>query len=533
MKETVIAAAKLSEINNGEMKEVVVGETKVLLVRTADKCFAIGANCTHYGAPLVEGALVEDRIICPWHHACFDAATGDLREPPALDSLPNYPVRIDGDEIFVSLPGEPTDRRTPEMTKGDLETDKRVFVILGGGAAGYMAAQTLREDGYAGRIVMITRENRFPYDRPNLSKDYLAGHAEPEWMPLRSEEFFEIYNIEILFEREVAKVEAAAKKITFADGEVLLCDKLLVATGGNPRKLDLPNAGLKNIFLLRSFENADDIIAAVDGSKSAAIIGASFIGMETAASLKQRGIAVTIIAPDQVPFERVLGTEIGKLFRQVHEENGVEFRLGSQVKGFVGDETVQAVVLDSGENVEADLVIVGIGVSPATAFLEGVALHKDGGVIADRHLQIGEDLYAAGDIVHFPDARTGESIRIEHWRTALQQGRTAAHNMAGKATSFEAIPFFWTTQFGVTLNYVGHIKSWDEIIVQGDVEKKDFLAFYVKDYKVLAVAGMNRDTELAYMQELIRLNRIPSPKQLREKPSDALQMYATVGQARL
>ena len=527
MSEKRIAAARLSEIKNGEMKEVSVRETPILLVRMYDKCHALAAHCTHYGAPLAEGALVDGRIICPWHHACFNAATGDMLEPPALDSLPSFPVTVEGDDIYIALPEQPVDRRTPEMTKHDSKRNEGVFVILGGGAAGYMAAQTLREDGFAGRIVMITRENRLPYDRPNLSKDYLAGNAEPEWMPLRSDDFFETHGIEIMREREVAKIYAAAKQIEFSDGETLSFDKLLVATGGVPRKLNLPNADLKNIFLLRSFDNADEIIAATDGAKRAVVIGASFIGMETAASLKQRGIAVTVVAPDKVPFEKILGAEIGELFRKIHEKNGIEFRLGANVKGFEGTDAVTAVVLDNGEKIDADLVIVGIGVTPATAFLEGFELHKDGGVIADKHLKIADDVYAAGDIVHFPDACTGESTRIEHWRTALQQGRTAAHNMAGKPKEFDAVPFFWTTQFDATLNYVGHAAGWDEIIFQGDVNSRDFLAFYIKDNRVSAVAGMNRDTELAYLQERLRSGQMPTPGTLRAEAGESRRNAAT------
>ncbi|MGH7784351.1 MAG: FAD-dependent oxidoreductase, partial [Candidatus Binatia bacterium] len=198
------------------------------------------------------------------------------------------------------------------------------------------------------------------------------------------------------------------------------------------------------------------------------------------------------------------------------EKHGVKFRLGEQVTGFDGDAAVRSVLLGSGDRIETDLVLVGIGVRPATGFLRGMDLRKDGGVVADGHLRIGEGLYVSGDIAYFPDARTGESVRIEHWRTALQQGRTAAHNMAGKPATFSAVPFFWTTQFDATLNYVGHAKDWAEIIIQGDVAKQDFLAFYVKDHKVLAVAGMNRDRDLAFIEELIRLNRMPPLHELRE-----------------
>ncbi len=502
------------------MKEFQAGETPVLLTRVDGKCHAVGARCTHYGAPLVDGALVGDKIICPWHHACFNAATGDLLEPPAFDALPNYPIRIEGDNIFVEISDDAADRRTPTMSKRDLSIDKRLFVILGGGAAGYMAAQTLREDGFRGRILIVTRENRLPYDRPNLSKDYLFGHSEPEWMPLRPDEFFDEHDIETIFEKEAVGVDASGKRITFGDGSEIDYDSLLLATGGVPRQIDLPGSDLKNIFTLRSFDSADEIIAAAENAKRAVVIGASFIGMETAASSKKLGLSVTVIAPDKVPFEKTLGAEIGTLFRKIHESNGVEFRLGNHVARFEGDHQVQSVVLESGERLDADLVVVGIGVMPATAFLTGVELHKDGGVIADRNLRISADIYAAGDSVHFPDARSGENIRIEHWRTSLQHGRIAAHNMTGIETVYDSVPFFWTTQFDSTLNYVGHAKSWDEIIFNGDVSGKDFLAFYVKDDRVLAAAGMNRDHDLAQIEELIKLDRMPPTQSLKDGTAD-------------
>lgn len=516
MNERKIAVAKFSAIKNGEMREVDANGTKVLLVRTGDQCFALGATCTHYGAPLVQGALVGERIICPWHHACFRATSGDLLEPPALDALPRFALEIEGDDIFVTLPEKPADRRTPDMAKRDSAADERVFVILGGGAAGYAAAQTLREDDFKGRIVMITRESQAPYDRPKLSKNYLQGKVGPKGMPLRPDEFFDEYGIEILRDKIVTSVDAAAKTVTFQDGETLPYDSLLVATGGEPHRLDLPGTDLKNIFALRSFDSADAIIAAAQNAQNAVVIGASFIGMETACGLKERGLAVTVVAPGKVPFEQTLGAEIGQMLQKLHEKNGVQFRLGAHATGFEGEGKVRAVVLDTGERITADLVIAGVGVVPATSFLNGVTLHKDGGVVTDEHLRAGEDFYAAGDIARFPDARSGASTRIEHWRTALQQGRTAAHNMTGKETAYTAVPFFWTVQFGANLRYVGHAQEWDEIIFQGDVAQQKFLAFYVKDDRVLAIAGSKRDRDLASLQEMMRLDQIPALDSLRD-----------------
>ena len=514
MKEQRPAAAKFSELEDGGMKQVSVGGTEVLLVRLGEKCHALGAHCTHYGAPLVEGALSGDRIVCPWHHACFNARNGHLEEPPALDSLPSFDVTIENDEVFVRMPENPADRETPPMVKRDAKDD-RLFVILGGGAAGYTAAQTLREDGFTGRILMITREDRLPYDRPNLSKDYLQGHAEPEWMPLRPEDFFDEHNIEILKNKVVSHIGAGAKRITFENGETLAYDSLLIATGGTPRRLPFQSESQDNVFLLRSFSDTDAIIATAEAGTKAVVIGASFIGMEAAASLKTRGCDVTVVAPDKVPFEKILGPEIGRMLQGVHERNGVKFRLGEQVTGFEGDKKVSSVKLEGGEQLQADLLVVGIGVKPATAIFDGIELHRDGGVIADKYLSIAPGIYAAGDIAHFPDARTGDLTRIEHWRTAMQLGRTAAHNMAGKSTPFTGVPFFWTTQFDATLNYVGHAADWDRIIVEGDVKTQDFLAFYIKGERILAVAGMNRDREIALWEEKIRLNQLPSAAQLK------------------
>jgi NADPH-dependent 2,4-dienoyl-CoA reductase/sulfur reductase-like enzyme/nitrite reductase/ring-hydroxylating ferredoxin subunit len=514
MEQNKTPVCKLSDIADGEMKEVSVGETPVLLARIDGRCYAVAAHCTHYGAPLVDGYLSGDTIVCPWHHACFNARTGALEEPPALDSLASYPIRIENGEIFVDMPDGAPDRVTPPMTKRSAD-DKRTFAIIGGGAAGYMAAQTLREEGFAGRVVMITRESRAPYDRPNLSKDYLHGHADPEWMPLRGEDFYDEHQIEVLFDKEVTAVDPETRQITFVGGDKMNCDSLLVATGGEPRTLDVPGSDLENVFVLRSFDSADSIIAGAEGSKNAIVIGGSFIAMEAAFSLRERGLNVTVVAPDKVPLERTMGPEIGRLFQSVHESGGVEFRLGEHIASLQGETKVRGVKLASGDTLNADLVVVGIGVSPATAFLNGVEKQKDGSVAVDEYLSLGNDVFAAGDIASFIDPRSGERTRIEHWRTALQQGRTAAKNMLGQRAPYEAVPFFWTTQFDVTLNYVGHAVGWDRIEYRGDVEKKDFLAFYIKDEKITAVAGMNRDRELAEWEEKFRLGGTSSAAELK------------------
>jgi NADPH-dependent 2,4-dienoyl-CoA reductase/sulfur reductase-like enzyme/nitrite reductase/ring-hydroxylating ferredoxin subunit len=516
--------ANTSDLRDGEMKEVSAGDTRILLARTSGRFYAVSATCPHYGAPLAEGALCGTRIVCPWHHAVFNVVNGDLEEPPALDALVRYDVRVEGEQIFVSLPEETDDRRTAPMVACDTAADPRQFVIIGAGAGGYAAAQTLREEGFCGSIVMITREDRAPYDRPNLSKDYLQGHAEPEWMPLRGEEFFSEHGIKLLLKKEVTRVDASTRTITFESGETMDYDALLVATGGAPVRLNIPGSDLKNICVLRSFADADAIVETAKNSRRAVVVGSSFIGMEAAYSLRERGLEVTVVAPSQEPFENTLGTEVGTVFRRLHENHGVRFKLGSIVYRFEGRHKVEAVTLDNGERIEADMVVLGTGVRPVTHFLEGVELDEAGGVVVDSRLRAAEGLYAAGDIASFIDPRSGKRTRIEHWRTAQQQGRTAARNMVGLDLPFEGVPFFWTRQFDAGLVYVGHAASWDEIIYDGEVSSQDFLAFYLKDDRVLAVAGMNHDREMAAVEELMRLDRMPTPDQLKRGHVNLVEM---------
>jgi NADPH-dependent 2,4-dienoyl-CoA reductase/sulfur reductase-like enzyme/nitrite reductase/ring-hydroxylating ferredoxin subunit len=516
--------AKVGDLKNGEMKAFNVKTVDILLSKINDTFHAVAAFCTHYGAPLEDGVLSGDRIVCPWHHACFNAKSGDLLEPPARDALPSYEVRIDGDNVVVKLPDKIDSNREPNMAEQDLQKESRTYVILGAGAAGNAAAQTLRQDGFQGRIVMITYENRGPYDRPNLSKDYLQGEAEPEWMPLRSEDFYADQNIELIFNKKVILVNVRDKRIVFSDKESFQYDKLLIATGGVARSLVTPGSDLKNIFTLRSFDDADRIIKASENASNAVIVGASFIGLETADSLRHRDIDVTVVAPETMPFEHVFGSEIGSLFRELHEKNGVKFKLGQSVSKFEGTGNVEAVILGNGDRIDADLVIVGIGVKPATDFSESIEREKDGSIKVDQYLHADDDIYAAGDIATFPYWYSGSDIRIEHWRTAEQQGRIVAHNMAGKKTAYESIPFFWTVQAGITLRYVGHAKTWDEIVVNGSIQDKNFIAYYVKNNQVQAAAGCNRNHDMAAIEELMRLKKMLSPDKLKSGSIDLVSL---------
>ncbi len=508
---------KAHELQDGDMQEVVVGETKVLVVRLKGQFYAIGAECTHYGGPLVDGALNGHRIVCPWHQAVFDVLTGNLEEPPALDAEPCYEVRVEGDDVIVRVPEGAENRRTPAMVRRDPE-DGRTFVILGAGAAGNAAAETLRQDGFRGRILMITREQRLPYDRPNLSKGYMSGEAGPEALPWRNAEFYRDHDIEVLLGRAVSRVEHGQKTITFEDGGLLPYDALLLATGGIPRKLDLPGAEWPNVLTLRSVDDADAIIAAAGGASQVVVIGAGFIGMEAAAALTKRGLAVTVVGSRPVPLEKQLGPEIGGMLKEVHEEHGVAFRLGRTPVRLEGNGRAQAVVLDNGEVLSADLVVVGLGINPATQMLQGIELNGDGSVAVDRNLRVTEGLYAAGDVARFPDWRDGSQIRIEHWRLAEQHGRVAAHNLAGHKVPYAGVPYFWSEQFDLFLQYVGYASSWDEVIFHGELRTRNFLGYYVKGDRVMAAAGLQHDRQLAALSELMRMEQLPAAEEVRREP---------------
>ncbi|MGE5682887.1 MAG: FAD-dependent oxidoreductase [Bacillota bacterium] len=515
-----VNAGRFSEFEENEMKIFSIDKDRYLLVRSDSNIYAVDAACTHYGAPLEEGIICKKNVVCPWHHSYFNITTGKVIEPPAFNSLNKYDVKIQDDNIILKIPVKAVLGQTPEMSGYDPQTDTRSFVILGAGAAGYMAAQTLREDGYKGKLTMITFENHTPYDRPNLSKEYLMGSAQDEWMPLRTEDFYSQYGIEIIKERKVIKLDLTNKKLLFENGDTLSFDKLLISAGAIPRKLDIPGNQLKNIFYLRTFDDADKIIESTVKARNAVIIGSSFIGMEAAFSMRKRKLSVTVVSPEKTPFEKVFGREIGNLFLDLHRKNGVDFKLETQVERFSGKEAVESLILSNGEEIETDIVIVGIGVKPATDFIHGIEFEKDGSLRADEFFRISEDVYAAGDIASFPDYQTGQMTRIEHWRTAQQQGRNAAHNMAGIPTPNTLVPFFWTHQVGLELRYVGNARHWDEIFIKGDVKSKEFIAYYIKDNRVLAAAANNRDREIAAIEELMRLKKLPPADLLKNSTAD-------------
>lgn len=517
--------ANRHDLAHGEMKQLKAGDTEILLARHRDEFFATAAHCTHYGAPLAEGALNGIRVVCPWHHACFDVSTGKQMEPPGCDSLPSFEVKLQGDDIYVLVPDDAPAMRMVDMQKPDKKS-KQLYVIIGGGAAGQFGAEALRAEGYSGRIMMVSRDKDYPYDRVNCSKEYLQGEAPEEWMPLRNAGFYDEYGIEVKLEATVTELDADTKTISLKNGESIQYDKALVCTGGKALTPDVEGVSLENVFTLRSMQDSSVILEAGKQAKKAVVVGSSFIGMEGAWSLAKLGCEVTVVSPEELPFAAKWGKEVGAMIKQLHEEHGIKFSLGAKVARLVGKQKVEQLELDNGNSLDADLVLFGIGVSPATSFVKGLSLAEDGGIRVNKKLHAGKQVYAAGDVAYFPYKSV--ETRIEHWRLACQHGRLAGENMAGKNKAYESVPFFWTAQHGHQIRYVGHTPDYDRILIDGDIKQRKFIAYYVKDGIVKSALGIRRDKEMAALNELIRMDRVPPVKDLEKHQIDLLQHLGEV-----
>ncbi len=501
---------KLSDLPSSGLHAVKVGDEEVLLAQVDGEIFALQGKCPHAGAPLEKGVLSSHRLVCPWHHACFDVRSGQLLEPPALDDLKRYRVERSEGEVRVFLAELPNPER-PQPAP-----DERTFLMVGGGAAGEVCAQTLRRQGFGGRVVVLSADAQAPYDRTSLSKKVLAGQADPDSLPLKDEDWYAQNDVELRLNSVVEKVNVEAREVQLAGGETLAYDGLLFATGGVPRTLDVPGADLGNIVVLRTPQDVDWITDRLNQAKNVVIVGSSFIGLEAASSLRTRGDwNVTVVGQEDVPFESTLGEAVGRYFQGLHEAHGVTFKLGAEVERFEGERDVRAVVLRGGERLDADLVLLGVGVRPATGALPGDLLTERGEITVDARMRAAPNLYAAGDVTRFPGPQTDEPIHVEHWRVAQQHGRAAAMNLLGSGTDYAGVPYFWTFHYGQNLRYSGHAEGWDETVTWGDVDQGEFLVFYVKDGRVRAAAGLKRDTALAAAEELLRLDRMPSPQELR------------------
>jgi NADPH-dependent 2,4-dienoyl-CoA reductase/sulfur reductase-like enzyme/nitrite reductase/ring-hydroxylating ferredoxin subunit len=485
------AGIEVRDIPDGAIVSGRVDSDEAILIRRGDAYFAVGAQCTHYHGALALGLVVDDTVRCPLHHACFSLRTGAAMRAPALDPIACWRAERVGGKVFVRerLPEAPA----PELPASvDAKAHPTSVTILGGGAAGLAAADMLRREGYSDRITIISADDSAPYDRPNLSKDFLAGNAPAEWMPLRSPQYYSERKIALLLGTTAESIDIRQRRIQLANGRQHDFDALLLATGADPVRLDIPATGGARLFYLRSFKDSDAIVAAAASAKRAVVVGASFIGLEVAASLRQRGIDVHVVARESIPFEHVLGTQLGTFVHQVHESHGVVFHLGNSVARIDGSR----VTLTDASTVEADFVVLGVGVRPAIELAEQAGLAIDRGVRVNEFLETSAPgIFAAGDVARWPDPHSGDRIRVEHWVVAERQGQTAALNMLGRRRRFDAVPFFWSQHYDLTINYVGHAETWDTIDIDGSLSARDCAVTYKRGGRILAVAAISRDLQ--------------------------------------
>ncbi|HET9425562.1 MAG TPA: FAD-dependent oxidoreductase [Gemmatimonadaceae bacterium] len=487
------AGIRIGDIPPGGMLQGRVGDDAVLLCRVGDDVFAIGATCTHYGAPLAEGVLDGHSVHCPWHHACFSVKTGDATRAPALRPLPRWKVERRGDAIIVGGKIEPADpdlvgvRSTKQAGKHALGR----VVIAGGGAAGSAAAEMLRRESYGGEIVIVEPDADAPYDRPNISKDYLAGSAPEEWLPVRDAAFDSAHGI-TRRAGEVAALDPAARSVTLGDGSALGYDALLLATGASARRLPATLDPAGRVRYLRTLRDSRALIAAAGETDRAIVLGASFIGLEVAAALRARGLEVHVVAPEARPLERILGPELGAFIQSLHESHGVRFHLGRSAQSI--DEN--GMTLDDGERIDGSLIVGGVGARLNSDLAVAAGISTGPGVPVDEYLAASApNIYAAGDIAYWPDRLTGGRIHAEHWAVAQRQGQVAAMNMLGARQRYVTAPFFWSAHYDVTISYVGHAERWDSISVSGDLAARDASVAYRIGERVAALATVGRDRE--------------------------------------
>jgi apoptosis-inducing factor 3 len=481
----------IGELAEGEIISGRVDGEEAILVRRGENYYAVGALCTHYHAALAKGLIVENTIRCPQHHACFSLLTGEALGAPALDPVACWRVEVADHKVFVREKLDPAKANIGSTDAPRSRTPISV-VIAGGGAAALAAADMLRRSGYSGPLTMVSADDVPPYDRPNLSKDFLAGTAPEEWMPLRSPQYYIDRKIDLVLNQRVTAIDTARRVVTLDNGSHLGYGALLLATGAGPVRLEIPLTGAAHIFYLRTFADTRAILAAAGSAKAAVIVGAGFIGLEVAASLRGRGLDVHVVGHEQVPLERVMGREVGAFLRGVHESHGVTFHLGQSVSHVDGKQ----VTLNDGTTLQADFLVCGVGVRPAIALAEHAGLTIDRGVSVDEFLETSAPgIFAAGDIARWPDPHTGDRIRVEHWVVAQRQGQTAARNILGDREPFAVVPFFWSQHYDVVINYVGHAEKYDTTSIDGTLESHDCTVTYRRGERTLAVATISRDLQ--------------------------------------
>ena len=494
-KPDLLAGVPLDAIPDGGLLAGRIGERDAVLVRRGAVVRALGGQCTHLGAPMAEGLVVGDEVRCPWHHACFDAVSGRATRAPAFAPLPTWPVTVEGGRVWVTS-AEPL----PAPGAGTAD-DRGPFVIVGGGAAGYAAAVALKTQAPRARCIVLSGEPHAPYDRTLLTKDYLDGKFGDDRLPI-SAVTLESLGVELRLSARVTHVDRARAEVVLAGGEAVPYATLLLATGAEPKRLDVPGADQDHVHVLRSLDDCRAILKRAGAGTRVVVLGSSFIGLEAAASLRSRGLDVTVVTPETEPTAAVFGDAVSRAIMAVHRDKGVAFMTGRRAVA-VG---AADITLDDGARLPADLVVVGIGVSPRTDLAAAAGLAVDDGVRVDAHLRTSDPaIYAAGDIARWPDPHTGRDIRVEHWVVAQRQGEVAAANMLGGSEPFTAVPFFWTKHFDLSVRYVGHAGPAAEAVVEGSPADRDAAVWFKAHGRTEALATLGRDPlSLAYERDVER-----------------------------
>ena len=476
----------VGNLPEGAMLRGHVGADEVILARSGGEYFAVGARCTHYKGRLDRGLIVGDTVRCPLHHACFSLRTGEATAAPAFDPISRWRVEVVGGIAFVR---EKLTGAVPQMNPRSAPDS---ILIIGGGAAGSAAADMIRRHAYDGPVTIISADSDLPVDRPNLSKEYLAGKAQEDWLPIWSKEQYDERNIELILGRRATALDTKSRAVTLDDGTQRKYGSVLIATGADPVHLTIPGADPSQVFYLRTWADGRAIVEKASQAKRALVIGASFIGLEVSASLRMRGIEVDVVAPDRLPLERVMGADIGRFVQSIHEGQGVRFHLGQTVASVKG----RSVILSGGGTLEVDFIVVGVGVRPDLSLAQSAGLAVDKGITVNEYLETtAPGVFAAGDNARWPDPHTGNNIRVEHWVVAQRQGQTAAKNMLGRQERFHAVPFFWSRHYDFSILYVGHADKWDNVVIDGSIPEKNCRVTYLLRGKPLAVATIGRQRE--------------------------------------
>ncbi|THV02837.1 hypothetical protein K435DRAFT_775308 [Dendrothele bispora CBS 962.96] len=528
MSAKTIAVLDDAALKDGEMKEVDFDQGKVLVTRLGDKIHATSAFCTHYGAPLAKGVLTADgRVVCPWHGACFNVCTGDIEDAPAPSALHTFGAHVSDGKIYVtanpSFAEKANMSRPPKLSTAGFDAVGKGTVIIGGGSGAFQAIESLRENGYKYPITIVSKEPHAPIDRTKLSKALISDASKLEW---KSAADLKIrYGVNLRAGVEATSIKFDERRVILDGGkDAVGYDKLILAPGGTPRKLPIEGVNLENVYTMRGVQDAKKIDSAAQEGKKMVVIGSSFISMELVAAVSKRQLAsIDVIGMEEFPFEMVLGKEVGAGLKKYHESQGVKFHMQTKVEKIIAQEdnaSLAGGVVVNGQTLPADFVVMGVGVAPATEFIKnsGVEVEKDGGILVNEYLEVSklpagiDGIYAIGDVAIYP--QHGHQVRIEHWNVAGNHGRAVGKTIAGEPQPFVKTPVFWSAQ-GQQLRYCGYGVGYDDVIITGDPGEMKFIAYYVKAGKVVAVASMQNDPVVSKSSELLRLNLMPSPDELR------------------